>query len=100
VEAVVVKEPLEVLQEVQDQTHGLHGQQQPVRVRIVDTTAEAEEAEENTCPIMLGVPEAAEQVVMEALVEVQELQTPEVVEAEEPGMETCHKVEVVLEGQE
>ena len=66
----------------------------------VDTTAVAEEAGENTCLIMPAVPEAEEQVVMEALAEVQELQTPEAVEAVEPGMETCLKVEAVLEAQE
>ena len=95
----MVKEPLEVLLEEQDQTHGLHGQQQ-LLVEQVATTAVAEEAVENTCPIMPEVPEAAEQVVMEVLAEVQELQTPEAVEAAEPGMETCLKVEAVLEAQE
>ena len=99
--AEVVKEPPEIVldKEEQDQTHGLHGQQQ-LLVEQVDTTAVAEEAEETTCPIMPEVPEVAEQVAMEVLPEPQELQTPEAVEAVEPGTETCNKVEEVLEGQE
>ena len=99
--AEAAKVPLEIVldKEEQDQTHGLHGQQQ-LLVEQVDTTAEEEEAVENTCPIMPEVPEAVEQAVMEVLAEVQELQTPEAVEAVEPGTETCPKAEAVLEGQE